>query len=141
MAIILSPPSKKQGTFVIAIYGVLVLVLAVIFLIVFLPEFQKAVSDAPLKGALGGPDIKIKFNALDADQVKNLEPFEDTFAVFNYVVQDKKGRQFIGQISASSKTEAQQILEPQGLVVLSLEEINVGRSNPFASYYESQIKK
>lgn len=133
MAIVFISPRKKQQMFFWGIALSLIVFLAIISLIVFLPDFLSKNSNTPAD-MTSLPDITVNLNILDSDKVKNLQPPSSLPIAFTYTVQDKNGIQIQGNISAASKQDAQSILEKADFKVISLKEANIGRTNPFVSY-------
>ena len=134
MAIVFSPQRGNQRVFIGGTIVVLILLALAIFLIIFLPDFlgkPGTISNPPLSGS---QNITLNLGIIDLPQVKNLEPFSGLETKFTYTVLDKDGKQIIGTIVAPSKERAQSILEGAGFKVVSFSVMNVGRSEPFASY-------
>ncbi len=136
MAIIFVSPRKTQRIiFVLAVILFVLILLAIAFVAV-LPELRNQLSVAPAAGQFKMPDVNINFDVVDSDQVKNLEPFTNIQTEYNYVAIDASGNQSLGTISATSAEEAKNLLMANGLQVSSLQEIGVGRTDPFVSYYQ-----
>lgn len=133
MAIIFESPKKIQKKFLRIIIILLVFVLLIVPFIIFSPGLINRVQNVSQE-EISEPDIKINFNTIDSDQVKNLDPFGAIELEFFYIVEDKNGRQIIGRISAAAKNDAQKILEEGGFKVSELVETNIGRKEPFAPY-------
>jgi uncharacterized membrane protein YkgB len=134
MAIVFISPKKKQTLFFRGIILSLVLFLSIVSFIVLLPEFFNKNQNVPVDLSSGDQGIAINFNFLDSDRVKNLEPFVVSQAEFSYIVKDKDGKQVAGNISAHSKQEAKTLLENSEFTIINLQEMNAGKSNPFAAY-------
>ncbi len=134
MAIIFTSPKKKQRIFFRATLALLILLLFIVSFVLFSPMFENKLQNFPGEAAYAKPEIKIDFNIMDSDKVKNLEPFESVTIDFDYTAQDKNGKQFGGQVSAFSKDAAKNFLEQQGLNIISLAEVKLGRAEPFAPY-------
>ncbi len=133
MAIVLISPKNKQRTFAwIAV--TIILLLAVISLVVFIPKFFNKSQRITNQASLSQPTIAINLSIVDSDKVKNLEPFLQIEIDYAYVAQDQNGKQVAGTIAATSKDEAKKFLEALNLKVSSIKEANVGNSNPFISY-------
>jgi len=111
------------------------LILFIIPFIIFLPWFNNESKSVFLQETFK-PDIKINFNTIDSDQIKNLELFSEAGKEFTYIANDKNGKQVMGKISAISKNEVQTFLEKMGFKVSSIEEtsIIIGRKEPFVPY-------
>ncbi len=118
-----------------------VMALSTVSIIAVLPEIKNQLNVTPAEGEFKAPDITINFSVVDSARVKSLESFNNIQTEFTYLATDQSGMQSQGTVSASSKAEAKKILEGTGLTVISLQEINVGRSDPFVSYYAPVILK
>ncbi len=135
MAIVFISPQEKQRVFFRGVAIFAVLLLFIISLLIFLPGFVNKTSNTSTGVSSSNPNITINLSIMDSDKIKNLEPFnEEIGSVFIYTVQDKNGRKTTGNISAATKEQAQSLLEQSGFKVLSLEEMSVGRNDPFISY-------
>lgn len=141
MAIVFVSPKKTQRTLFITSWSLFILALLSISVILILPEIRNQLNVTPTKGDFTMPDIKINFDVVDSDRVKNLEPFSNIQTQFDYVATDQAGSQTQGVISAISKDEAKSILADRGLQAVSLQEVGLGRSDPFVSYYSPIILK
>ncbi len=134
MAILFTSPKKKKRVLFTTVAIVLVLFLAIVSAVVFLPEFLNTKQPAPAQVSQSTQDSIINLHALDLDKVKNLESFPPLETPFTYVVQDQDGREITGSISAVNEDDARKLLEGSGLKVSSIQEANVGNSNPFDPY-------
>ena len=101
--------------------------------VVFLPEVRSGFTVVPSQEFSYLSGIKIDSDLLDSQQVNTLEDFENVKMIFNYVAKDQNGRQLSGQIEATTKDQAQQMLEVRGFNVLTLQEQVIGRPNPFSA--------
>lgn len=132
MAIVFVSPKERQKMFFVGITVLFLLVLFVIGMIVF---FSKPKS-IPEDQVFIKPDIKINFEVLDLEQVKESLPMGKAQKEFAYQSVTDKGKQKSGSIFAVSIEEARKILEDSGLLSITLEEkFPVGRENPFIPYY------
>ncbi|OGZ63771.1 MAG: hypothetical protein A3A98_00570 [Candidatus Staskawiczbacteria bacterium RIFCSPLOWO2_01_FULL_40_39] len=144
MAIVFVSPRKVQKMFFGGIITLIALLLFAISLLVLLPELRNKLNDIPanipVRGDFNGPDLKINFRAIDSDEVKNLEPFGAMEGNFSYIAEDENGRQITGKISAASREDAEKNLAAMGLTIQSIEEITIGRNEPFVPYYQTETK-
>ncbi len=113
----------------------LVLILFVIPLIIFSPWLKNKPQDI-LQEQISQPNITINLDIIDSDRVKNLEPFGAIETEFSYIAEDKGGKKVQGSISALSKDEAIATLEKAGFKILSLQEVFIGKKEPFTPYYQ-----
>jgi len=132
MAITFISPKERQKVFILGIVGLFFLLLIMIGLGVFLAKPKKT---APEEVFLA-PEIKINFDVLKSDKIKNLEFFPEIEKEFNYKAQTANGESRSGRIAAPSAEKAMQILIALELSGITLEEIKIGRDNPFTPYYE-----
>ena len=133
MAILLTSAKRGQKNFILVISTILVIALTAIMVVVFLPEVRSGFTVVPSQEFSYLSGIKIDSDLLDSQQVIALENFENVKMIFNYVAKDQNGRQLSGQIEATTKNQAQQILGAMGLNVLTLQEQAIGRLNPFSA--------
>ena len=114
-----------------------VLVMAISF-IVFFPELTGKSQYISLQNSSGNGynelNIAVNLDIMDLAKFKKLELFNDAQKNFNYVVRDKNNRPITGTIEATTIAEAQQLLTESGFLVVSVQEVEIGRSNPFISY-------
>jgi len=133
MAILLTSAKRGQKNFILVISTILVIALTAIMIVVFLPEVRSGFTIVPSQEFSYLSSIKIDSDLLDSQQVNTLEDFENVKMIFNYVAKDQNGRQLSGQIEATTKDQAQQMLEVRGFNVLTLQEQVIGRPNPFSA--------
>ena len=131
MAIVFVSPKQRQKIFFLGITILFLIVLSVIGTIVFFSK-PKAVL---VEQAFIKPQIEINFEVLDLEQVKGSLFMERVQKEFSYSAATDKGEQKTGSVFASTTEEAKKILEDIGLILVSLEEIEMGRENPFTPYY------
>jgi|SRR3989344_661886 len=134
MAIVFISAKNKQGAFFWGIIMLLVLFLAVVSLIVFLPDFLNTPPKIPKEVTFVSPNTSVDLGVLDSDKIKNLELFTPVEIAFTYVVSDARGKKITGNIFAPTRLEAEKVLEASGFTVENLEEMGTGRTNPFVSY-------
>jgi len=130
MAIVFISPKQRQKTLIFGIIGLVSLVLIIISLGVFLKKPKTIPSERVFKP----PKIEINFEILGSDQVKNLEVFEKIKKEFNYQGKTEGGEVQSGKILAVSREEALESLKELGFSDIVLEEIEIGRENPFVFY-------
>lgn len=135
MAITFISPQKRQRVIFGGISLLVLLVLAGGSIVALLPEIKNQLTVIPIEGNFKMPDIKVDFVLVDSDKVKNLEPFLDIQTEFVYVAKNQDGTEAGGTIVSSSKEEARKTLEGMmELTVISLEQANLGKSDPFIAY-------
>ncbi len=130
MAIVFVSPKQRQKMFFLGITILFLLFLSVIGTIVFFSKPKPTMEQVFIK-----PDIEINFKVLDLDQVKGSLLMGKVQREFTYSATTEKGKQESGSIFADSIEEAKKKLEDSGLFLSTLEEIFIGRENPFAPYY------
>jgi len=135
MAILFVSPKIRQRMFIRIIVAMTIVLLFVIFLIIFPPQFISNRYKNYSNGANVTPDLKINFEIVDSKQFKNLQLFSESQIEFSYIAKDKNGKQIIGIVLAANRNVAKMVVEQMNLTVLSLEEKNIGRSEPFSPYY------
>ncbi|MEK7124545.1 MAG: hypothetical protein AAB877_02590 [Patescibacteria group bacterium] len=134
MAIIFISPKKRQRKLIIAVTALLSLIVIAVFFTTFFPEIRDRIISIPVTEVSDVPEIKINFNAVNSEQVKNLELFEEIKTDFSYTAKDKNGLQVAGTIVAISKNSALRTLRDSGLEVLTIQQANIGRKEPFSPY-------
>lgn len=132
MAVVFISPKQRQKTFLIGIAVMLVLFLAVIASVVF---FAKP-KEVPYQLIFNKPKVNINFAILDSIQFNELEPFTEMEIQFSYRAFNKADKVVSGLISAPSMDEATEILKNIDLTVIDIEEVEVGRENPFTPYFQ-----
>lgn len=80
------------------------------------------------------PKVSINLDALNSNEIKNLEPFPEMEIEFAYEALTPERKKIEGSIWAVSKEEAIKLLQESKLSVSKIEEIGMGRDNPFESY-------
>ena len=133
MAVVFISPKRRQRAFFMAITAIFAVFVAIIALMVFVSQPKPVAPEL----VFNKPKINIDFSIFDLGQFKNLESFENMKSEFYYMAVTEKTKQIEGYISATSMDEARQILEGMNLQVLKLQEIEIGRENPFTPYYLS----
>ena len=134
MAIAFISPREKQKTFFGSILMFLVLAILIIGLTLVLPTILNQFQHVTEEVSYSKPNVTINMDVIDSNSFKNLTPFQEDIMEFAYVVKNKSGKQVTGNISTSSLQEAQKTLETSGFYVITIKEMNSGRSNPFTSY-------
>ena len=89
---------------------------------------------APAEQVFVKPKIEINFEVLDLQQVKGSLLMGRVQKEFVYQSITDKNKQESGSIFAASMEEAKKILEDSGLLSITLEEVLIGRINPFVPY-------
>jgi hypothetical protein len=133
MAIVFVSSKRKQRIALWSIIGVFALVIAMVSLVVFPPDYR-SMPEITQDGAMAKASIAINFNVVDSDQVKNMEPFSMVKREFSYEGRDKNRRLVKGKLLAVNKNEAELMLSRLSITPLILEETLAGNSEPFASY-------
>ena len=131
MAIVFVSPKQRQKMFFLGITILFLLFLSIIGTVVF---FSKPKS-TPVEQAFIKPKIKINFEVLDLEQVKGSLLMGRIQKEFAYQSVTDKGEEKTGSIFAATTEEAKKILEDSGLISVTLEEVGIGRENPFTPYY------
>ena len=134
MAVVFISPKQRQKVFFLGITVSFLILLSAISLIVF---FSQPQAD---QGVLvfNKPKVNIDFKVLDSEQLKVFEPYSQMELQFSYSATNKQGKIVEGLISTVSTQEAIKILEAQELSVVKIEEVKIGRDNPFSSYSPAQ---
>ena len=130
MAIVFISPKQRQKTIIFGIIGLVSLVLLIIGLSVFLRKPKTIPSERVFKP----PKIEINFEILESDQIKNFEVFGKIKNEFNYQGRTVEGNIQSGKILAISQEQAFKSLEELGFSDIVVEEIEIGRENPFVLY-------
>lgn len=131
MAIVFVSPKQRQKMFFLGITILFLLFLLAVGLFVFLAPPKKYEAES----VFIKPDIQVNFDVLDSLEVKNRVIMGRIGREFNYVMKSLDGQELTGSLFAESLEKAKEILEESGLVLVSLEETEVGRENPFTPYY------
>ena len=135
MAVVFISPKQRLKMFVIAITVCLFMFLAIIAMIVF----YSPPKSVPPSLVFNKPKININTSVFDSETFKNLKPFAEMEFQFSYKAYNKDKKLIEGFITATSKDAAQKILTSMEYTIVDLEEIIVGRDNPFVPYFEVQI--
>jgi hypothetical protein len=134
MAIVFISPKKRQKILIYILLGLICFILIIIALRIFL------IKPKPIPPGMVfiPPEIKINFEILKSEQVKNLELFEGVKKEFNYQGRTETGEIQTGKIKAVSNEKAQELLEELGLSEIELTEMEISRENPFLPYEVSE---
>jgi predicted tellurium resistance membrane protein TerC len=135
MAVVFISPKQRQRVFFMGITIMFLLFLLVISLGVFLSK-PKEVSPVLV---FNKPKVNIDMSIFDSDQFKGLQLFTEMKTQYSYKALTKNNKTETGFISAASIDEAKTLLENMGLRVSEVKEIEIGRNNPFAPYYQRII--
>ena len=132
MAVVFISPKQRQNVFFIGITVAFILFLIIVFSGVFLAK------PAELSGTLvfNKPKINIDMAVFSTDQFNDLQSFSELKTQYSYEAVNSSRKFVKGFLSASSKEEAKSILEGNGLTVQKIEEAQVGRDNPFVTFYQ-----
>jgi len=133
MAVVFISPKQRQKVFFMGITVVFLLILIFISFGVFLYN-PSEVSTALV---FNRPKVNVDMAVFDSDSFKNLQPFTEMQIQYSYKATTKTNQQESGFISATSIDEARKILTDEGLTVIEVKEVEVGRDNPFTPYYSS----
>lgn len=132
MAIVFISPKERQKVFILGIAVLFVLFLVGISLIIFLAKPK----ETPSELVFHAPKIRINFDVLTSDKIRDLQFLPEIEKEFNYAAKTETGQDKSGKIAASSPEKAIQILTALRLSSIVLEEIRGGRETPFSPYYE-----
>jgi len=137
MAIVFISPKERQRTFFVAITIIFLLLLASLFLGVFIVEPK------PNKSLIvfNRPKVDINTSVFDTPQFKSLQPMPKMDIQYAYEATNRFRRTETGFITATSKEEATNVLKERGLTVVDIKEVQPGRDNPFVPYYKSTTTK
>jgi len=130
MAVVFISPKQRQKVFFMGITIIFLLFLVVVASAVF---FSKP-KEVPYQMVFNRPKVNINFNILDSVQFNDLEPFTEMEIQFSYRAFTKEDNIIDGLVSAVSTDAAREILESMDLTVIDIEEVMVGRENPFEPY-------
>ena len=137
MAVVFISPKKRQQLFFIGLTLIFVLILIFIGAFVFLSQPQPVASEL----VFNKPKVIINFTALDSDQFKELVPFIQMQSQFVYSGTNEAGKTVGGFVEAASIDEATANLKALKITVTQIEEVEVGRENPFVPYYQKTTTK
>lgn len=131
MAIVFVSPKQRQKMFFLGITILFLLLISVVGTVVFFSKPAPTSTETIFKK----PNIKIDFTVLDSEQIKESSLMSRIQKEFTYSGITAKGSQESGNIFATTMEEATKTLETKKLTNVSLEEVLVGRENPFTPYY------
>lgn len=135
MAILFASEKKQKRRFIWAVILVELLFLFLISLFIFPPQIEDSLLNNGQE-VYNGYDAKINTSVMDSDQVKGLVPFlEGMNLEFKYIAKDKKGKQITGSVFAQNQDEAIKVIIGKGLEIISVEEFNFIKNDPFVPYY------
>lgn len=132
MVILFNQPHQSRSALIVAVVLVLVIALVGIYVAILPPAFLTAINPVP---APAQSNLSINFDAIDSGAFKDLEVFSEAQIEFAYIATDASGQKITGSIMASTKEIAKSMVEQMGFKVSSIEEKNIGRSEPFQPYY------
>jgi len=130
MAVVFISPRQKQKMFLTGITIGVGLFLIIIASVIFLSQ-PKEVSVSEI--TFNKPKININFEIFDSDQFKSLQDFGEMKTQYSYKAR-KDDENVEGSISADSEDDARKVLEELGYNVYQIQEVEIGRENPFESY-------
>lgn len=129
MAIVFISPKQRQKTFLVGIIITFSLFVIAVSFMVFLAKPEKVSQTL----VFNKPKVTVDLKTLDSEVVKNLEPWVVIKTEYQYnAVKDSEVVE--GRIAAESYAKAKKALEDLGFSVNSLEEVKIGRINPFEPY-------
>ena len=133
MAIVFVSAKESRRIFLKRVAIVTVFIATVAFLVIFIPKFFNVTEE--ILPSQAPSDIAIDLSIINSSKFKNLETVNAAAEqVFVYTVQDKDNKQITGNILAVNEDSARILLEKSGFNVLSLKQMPIGKSNPFAAY-------
>lgn len=130
MAVVFISPKQRQKMFFTMITVGLLLFLLVISLGVIFSQPEKTVEKVIFNKA----KITVDMSIFKQESFKGLQVFPEMHKQFSYNAVARNRTVQNGFISAESEQIAREILENAGLRVSNLQEITVGRDNPFKPY-------
>ncbi|MDP3882556.1 MAG: hypothetical protein Q8Q48_00685 [Candidatus Staskawiczbacteria bacterium] len=130
MAVVFISPKQRQKTFFLGITIIFLLFLAVVASVVFLSQPKTVAREL----VFNKPKVNVDISVFDSDQFKNLQLFTEMQMQFKYSATTKENKTVTGLVSALSKEDAIKVLTDAGLMVLRVEENEIGRENPFTPY-------
>jgi hypothetical protein len=131
MAVVFISPKQRQKMFFLGITVVLVLFLAGFSLVILFSK-PKEISSALV---FNKPKVSIDMKVFDSGQFKNLKSFTQVKIQYSYKIKNTDGTTQTQFISATSESQAFKSLKDLGLNFTDLQEVKVGRDNPFVPYY------
>ena len=131
MAVVFISPKKRQRAFFVILTLGFLLFIGFISLGIFFAK-PKAVSPSVV---FNKSKINIDMSIFDSQRFRNLHDSPVMGFQYNYRALNRSKIVETGFISAESVDEAKKTLEGMGLTVTFLEEVKLGRDNPFVPYY------
>jgi hypothetical protein len=132
MAIVFVSPKQKQRLLIFVTIALFVVILVFITLFIFLSKPETVLVEQSSQR----PDIKINFEILDSEQVKNLSVVEKIEQQFSYKATDQNKKIVNGKVTAGSQIVAEEMLKNMKFSDIYVEAISPGRVNPFIMYYD-----
>ena len=105
--------------------------------VISLSVFLAKTKEVPPEQVFNRPKINVNINILESNEIKGLVPFAEMETEFSYEALTEKGKGEKGKVLAVSIEEARKILEGLNLSVVKIEEVGIGRENPFEPYYQT----
>jgi hypothetical protein len=138
MAVVFISPKQRQRMFITGIASIFGLIVVIIAAIVF---FSQPGAVAP-ELVFNKPKVTIDFSVLDSEQFGRLNKFEKMENRYSYeATKGENNEKSTGFITGSSITDAKKKLEDMGYRVDKIEEVDVGRENPFEPYYGQSLEE
>jgi hypothetical protein len=132
MAVIFISPKQRQDTFFMLITVIFLLILIGVSLVAFLSKPK----ESSIVLVFNKPKVNVNMDIFESSVFKGLVPFSEMQIQYAYSAIDKDKKPKTGSVSATSVEEATKILESQGLTVVDIKEVTIGRDNPFIPYYK-----
>jgi hypothetical protein len=138
MAVVFISPKQRQRMFITGIASIFGLIVVIITAIVF---FSQPGPVAP-ELVFNKPKVTIDFSVLNSEQFGRLNKFEKMENRYSYeATKGENNEKITGFITDLSVTDAKKKLEDMGYRVDKIEEVDVGRKNPFEPYYGQSLEE
>ncbi|HQK63592.1 MAG TPA: hypothetical protein PLF16_00405, partial [Candidatus Staskawiczbacteria bacterium] len=138
MAVVFISPKQRQRMFITGIASIFGLIVVIIAAIVF---FSQPGAVAP-ELVFNKPKVTIDFSVLDSEQFGRLNEFKQMENRYTYEATVLETNEKVtGFTTAASYDDAKKKVEEMGYRVDKLEEVDVGRTNPFEPYYGENLNQ
>jgi hypothetical protein len=138
MAVVFISPKQRQRMFITGIAAIFGLIVVIIAAIVF---FSQPGAVAP-ELVFNKPKVTIDFSVLDSEQFDKLNEFKQMENRYTYEATVLETNEKVtGFTTAASYEDAKKKVEDMGYRVDKLEEVDVGRPNPFEPYYGENLNQ
>jgi len=137
MSVIFISPKKRQKMFFL---GITVAFLVFIFFVSLAVFLAKPTEVSPVL-VFNKPKVNFDLSIFDSDEFKNLKSYTGMETQYSYKAVAKDKTIKTGFISATSEEEARTTLTNMDLIVSEVEEVQVGRDNPFTPYYSTAVEQ